>query len=186
MTTSELLDRIEVLFTRRGAEQYHGEAVSQAEHALQAAWAAEAAGCGPHLVAAALLHDVGHLLHGHGEDCAGRGVDDRHEELGGRFLARRFGPGVVEPVRLHVSAKRFLSATDPAYRTELSPASVRSLALQGGPMSAAEAEAFAKHPHAADAVALRRFDDAAKVPGLATPPFAHFRPCLEASVARPD
>ncbi|MFO0851719.1 MAG: HD domain-containing protein [Gemmataceae bacterium] len=185
MTPAELLAKIEDLFLTRGGAQYSGEAVSQLEHALQAAWAAEQADVPDHLVAAALLHDVGHLLHGHGEDCAGRGIDDRHEELGRRFLTTAFGPAVTEPIRLHVAAKRFLCATDPEYTARLSDASVLSLRLQGGPMTHAEAAEFQAHPHAADALALRRWDEAAKTPELRTPSFDHFKPYLERCLARP-
>lgn len=172
---SAVIDEIERLFRERGDAAYLGEAVSQTEHALQAAWAAEQAGAPPHLIAAALLHDVGHVLHNLPEDCADHGIDDCHEELGARFLARHFRPEVVEPVRLHVPAKRYLCATDPAYDAALSPASRLSLRLQGGPMTPAEADEFRRGPFADDAVKLRRFDELAKVPGLPTPAFGHFR-----------
>jgi phosphonate degradation associated HDIG domain protein len=182
MTPAELLDRIDRLFADRGGAEYHGEAVSQLEHALQAAHLAEAAGAPPPLVAAALLHDVGHLLHGRGEDCATQGIDDRHEDLGVRFLAAAFGPAVTEPVRLHVTAKRYLCAAEPDYLGRLSAASVRSLGLQGGPMSAAEVREFEANPHHAAALVVRRWDDAAKVVRLATPPLAYFRNYLEAAL----
>jgi phosphonate degradation associated HDIG domain protein len=151
----------------RAGDARYDEAVTQAEHMLQSAALAAARGLPPAAVAAALLHDVGHLLAG--EDAV-RDRDARHEEVGARWLARSFGPEVAEPVRLHVAAKRWLCATDPAYRGGLSPASERSLALQGGPMTPAEAEAFAALPSAAMAVALRCIDDEAKVPGLRVPP----------------
>ncbi|MBA4063924.1 MAG: metal-dependent phosphohydrolase [Isosphaera sp.] len=181
MTAETVLDTIDRLFATHGAAEYGGEAVSQLEHALQAAALAEAAAAGPDLVAAALLHDVGHLLHGGGY-AAGRGVDDRHEDLGVRFLAKAFGPAVTEPVRLHVAAKRYLTAARPGYLARLSPASIRSLALQGGPMTAAEVAGFEANPHHAAAVKLREYDDAAKAVGRATPPLAHFRRYLEAAV----
>jgi phosphonate degradation associated HDIG domain protein len=174
-----VLHTLAALFATRGGARYGGEAVSQLEHGLQAAALAERDGAGDELVAAALLHDVGHLLHPHGDDYAEHGVDDRHEELGERYLRRHFAPGVAGPVRLHVPAKRFLCAAEPGYLATLSPASVRSLALQGGPMPPAETAAFTADPHAAAAIRLRRWDDAAKVPGLPTPPFAHFLPVLE-------
>src|SRR5262249_49953725 len=110
------------LFKERGDAAYLGEPVSQTEHALQAARAAERAGAAAALVAAALLHDVGHLLHDLPEDCARAGIDDAHEERGGRWLGRHFGPDVVEPVRLHVAAKRYLCASDPTYLGRLSEA----------------------------------------------------------------
>jgi phosphonate degradation associated HDIG domain protein len=179
----DAVEQILCLFRERGRAAYLGEPVSQTEHALQAAWAAERAGAGPALVSAALLHDVGHLLHDLPEDCAGAGVDDAHEERGARWLAALFGPEVAEPVRLHVPAKRFLCATEPGYWEHLSAASRVSLRLQGGPLTAAEAAAFRQGPHAAAAVALRRWDEAAKVAGLPTPPLEHFRPYLEAALA---
>lgn len=183
MTPAELLSRVERLFAERGADEYHGEAVTQLEHALQAAHFAERDGCPAPWIAAALLHDIGHLLHTHGEGCAEQGIDDRHEELGVRFLAKAFGPEVTEPVRLHVAAKRYLCAgKHPDYPGLLSPASARSLELQGGPMTPDEARAFEANPHHAAAVKLREYDDRAKVVGLVTPPFAHFRPFLEAAL----
>jgi phosphonate degradation associated HDIG domain protein len=179
MTATELLDQIERLYAERGGAEYHGEAVTQLEHALQAADLAEGGGYPPAGIAAALLHDIGHLLHGHGEDCAARGVNDDHEDLAVRFLVAAFGPSVTEPIRLHVAAKRYLCAVEAGYVGRLSEASARSLVLQGGPMSAGEVEEFEKNPFCRAAIAVRRWDDAAKVPGLPTPPFAHFRQYLE-------
>lgn len=182
MTPAEVLERIERLFADRGGSEYHGEAVTQLEHALQAAALAEQDGRPAAWIAAALLHDIGHLLHGHGESCAIRGVDDRHEELGVRFLERGFGPDVTEPVRLHVAAKRYICGHTPSYLRELSPASARSLQLQGGPMTADEQREFERNPHAMAAVAIRTYDDRAKQVGRVTPPLAHFRPHLEAAL----
>jgi phosphonate degradation associated HDIG domain protein len=162
------LDEIIRLFETRGQRDYLGEPVSQLEHALQTAYLATAEGASDALVAAALLHDVGHLL-GPEEDPAARGIDAVHEELGGRWLAAHFGPEVTEPVRLHVAAKRYLCAVDPAYQAALSPASVRSLELQGGPMDAAHVVRFEENPYHEGAVRLRRWDDAAKISGLEVP-----------------
>lgn len=162
------------LFRERGDSQYGGEAVSQREHALQAAMFAEQAGAEPSLIAAALLHDVGHLLHVLADDAPDRGIDDRHEALAAAWLQQRFGPGVVEPVRLHVAAKRYLCAVDPQYAARLSPPSVQSLALQGGPMTPDEVQAFEAGPFFAAAVRLRRWDEAAKVVDLPTPDLEHF------------
>lgn len=170
-------------FKERGDAAYLGEPVSQTEHALHTAWAAEQAGAGGALVAAALLHDVGHLLHDLPEDCALAGIDDAHEERGARWLSQHFGPEVAEPVRLHVAAKRFLCATDPTYAGRLSEASLRSLQLQGGPFAPDEAAKFRAHPQAEAAVLLRRLDEQAKVPGLHTPDLEHFRLFLEAAHA---
>src|SRR5262245_6008207 len=134
--TSEVLE----LFRLRGASQYGGEAVTQLEHALQAATFAEQDGAPPSLVAAALLHDVGHLLHDLPNDAPDRGVDDRHESLAAAWLAERFAPSIVAPVAMHVAAKRYLCTVDRNYLAQLSQASVQSLALQGGPMTTAEVE----------------------------------------------
>ena len=183
---TQFLDRLERLFAERGAAQYGGEAVSQLEHALQAAWEAEKDGATPELVVAALLHDIGHLVADHDEDAAEKGLDDHHEELGCNFLAAQFGPAVTEPIRLHVPAKRFLCSTEPAYLNSLSTASIRSLKLQGGPMTPDEAKEFSDHPYCDGAVRLRRWDELAKAPGLATPPFSHFRTYLEMCCGQPE
>jgi [1-hydroxy-2-(trimethylamino)ethyl]phosphonate dioxygenase len=168
-------DVLIALFASRGGDGYFAENVTQAEHALQSAALAEAEHAGPALVVAALLHDVGHLIHTGGEDIAERGIDARHEAIGATYLARHFGPAVVEPVRLHVPAKRYLCAIDKSYWRDLSPASKRSLELQGGIFSPDEAEEFAGLPQAQDAVRLRRWDDQAKVVGLETKPVEAYR-----------
>jgi phosphonate degradation associated HDIG domain protein len=164
------------LFAVQGRSDYGGEAVTQWEHGCQAACLAEAAGAGAALVVAALAHDVGHLLHGLPNDAPDRGIDDVHERLGADWLAAFFPEAVVAPVRLHVPAKRYLCAVEADYLAGLSPPSLKSLGLQGGPMSAAEVTAFEAIPFSGDAVRLRRWDDQAKVSGLPTPPFEHFKP----------
>ena len=176
-----LVEEIIELFARRGEEAYHGEPVSQTEHALQAAELAEREGAPDWLVVAALLHDVGHLLDGQDEDLADRGVDGRHEETGYRWLAGIFGPDVTEPIRLHVTAKRYLCATEPTYLVGLSPASHLSLSLQGGPMEAAEIAKFESCPSWREAIRLRRWDDTAKVPELTVLGLDYYRNRLEAA-----
>lgn len=166
----ELLD----IFTGRATRRYGLSAVNQLQHALQAAALAEADSAPPATVLASLLHDVGHMIHGLGEDPAGRGIDDQHEALGAAWLSARFGPEVSEPVRLHVAAKRYLCAVEADYFGKLSSDSVRSLGLQGGPMSADEIEAFRRNPLHDEAVRLRRYDEAAKDPHAATPDFDYF------------
>lgn len=173
LTMSDIADIIDLL-RRCGDSQYGGEAVTQLEHSLQSAALAESAHASPALIAAALLHDIGHLLHNLPDDAPDLGTDDHHETSAGQYLARLFPPAVCEPVRLHVAAKRFLCATDPAYHAALSRPSQISLALQGGPMTAQEAAEFRQHPHFIDAVQLRQWDDEAKVPGLPTPTLEHF------------
>ena len=181
---TEVVDEIFRVFREYGSGAYLGEPVSMTEHMLQSAHAAEQDGAPPRLVAAALLHDYGHFIHEHDEDAAEHGIDTRHEDVAHAFLSEHFGPEIAEPIRLHVAAKRYLCATDPSYLGELSPASIHSLELQGGPYSAAEVAAFEASPHAADAVRLRRYDDAGKVAGLETPDLEHYRPVLEAAIQR--
>lgn len=152
-----------------GAAAYFGEPVTQLQHALQAAALAEAAGAPDALVVAALLHDIGHLLTNATRDSLPGGTDFHHEDAGEQWLSAHFGPAVTEPIRLHVAAKRYLCAIDPNYAASLSPASQDSLLLQGGPMTADEVSAFTATPWAAEAAALRRWDDAAKTPGLEVP-----------------
>lgn len=169
-----MVQRILTLYETRGVRLYDG-AVDQVAHALQAAVLAERAGAAEALVVAALLHDVGHLLE---EAGASADADAFHERLGARFLTAWFPPAVVAPVALHVAAKRYLVATDPTYAAQLSAASQRSLALQGGALSREEVARFESLPHADAAVRLRRWDDGAKVAGLTLPPFAAFTAML--------
>lgn len=169
------VDRILELFENGGGEAYFGEPVTQLEHALQAAALAERAGAPTALVIAALLHDIGHLLSGEPSEDTRQTHDARHEEVGNRWLAHRFGADVTEPVRLHVAAKRYLCAIDSAYAASLSRASTDSLALQGGPMSETEVRGFQVTPWAQEAAALRRWDDEAKIPGLDVPGLSHYR-----------
>jgi phosphonate degradation associated HDIG domain protein len=162
------------MFRERGGSQYGGEAVTQLEHALQAAQLAEAAGADPPLIAAALLHDIGHLLHDLPDDAPTHGVDDAHEASAARWLAGWLPAETAEPVRLHVAAKRYLCAADPGYHLRLSAPSIQSLLLQGGPMSEVEAAVFRASPFFHAAVRLRVWDETAKVPRLKTPDVDHF------------
>jgi gamma-butyrobetaine dioxygenase len=169
----DIVDEIRDLFARHGGENY-GEGVSLENHMIQTALLAQAEGAPPHLVVAALLHDVGHFLHPGAKTAHGLGQDLEHEALGAVWLSRGFGPAVTAPIALHVEAKRYLCATQPAYVDGLSAASRLSLALQGGPMSKQEAEAFASRPGAADAVRLRRWDDLGKDPARKDAGIARF------------
>jgi phosphonate degradation associated HDIG domain protein len=168
------IDDISMLFARNGHVAYSGEAVTQLEHALQSAELAWREGAHDALVTAALLHDLGHLLNRQGETPTARGIDDQHQYYAIPFLRGSFPPSVLEPIRLHVDAKRALCALEPDYFERLSADSVRSLELQGGIFSAEEAEAFAAKPFARDAMRLRRWDDAAKVRGAVTLSLEHF------------
>lgn len=171
------------MFSKRGGSLYGGEAVTQEEHALQAALLAEQSGASAELIAAALLHDIGHLLHDLPDDAPDQGVDDLHEELGERWLAGYFGKEVTEPVRLHVAAKRYLCAAEADYLAALSPTSVQSLELQGGPFTDEEQREFERLPHFRSAVELRRWDDEAKVVNLETPDVEYFLKYVEQSLS---
>ncbi len=173
------VDEIFALLESGGGEAYFGEPVTVLEHSLQAAWFVQRKGSDGALIAAALLHDVGHLLHSEGEDVAARGLDTQHEELAVAALGEHLPASVLDPIRLHVAAKRYLCFAKPEYRAALSPASQQSLALQGGPMSASEAEAFLALPHARAALVLRHADDAAKVRDLKVPEASAYRGLVE-------
>jgi len=161
------IDEIMSLFQTKGNSEYGGEKVSQLEHALQAAHLAQTQNAPPSLVVAALLHDIGHLL----EDAPGAA----HEDLGHSWLVQHFSPEVSEPVRLHVAAKRYLCATNHKYQEILSPESVRSLHVQGGPMTDAELDAFEEEVFYGQAVQLRHWDDQAKTEKLAVPGLEMYR-----------
>jgi [1-hydroxy-2-(trimethylamino)ethyl]phosphonate dioxygenase len=167
---NELID----IYTNRATDQYGLSNVNQLQHALQSAALAEEQGGDAEMIAAALLHDVGHMIHDLGQDPALEGIDDTHEELAAAWLRPHFAPAVTEPVRLHVPAKRYLCATEPDYFGKLSEDSVRSLALQGGLMSPAELKAFEALPYWREALQLRRIDDTAKDPSMVTKPFTYF------------
>jgi len=168
------LAAIRALFAARGAEQYTGEPVSHLQHALQCAMQAEQEGADDGLVTAALLHDLGHLLHDLGETPSAQGVDDVHQYRVVPFLRGLFPDAVIDAIQRHVSAKRYLCAARPKYYAALSEDSKRSLVLQGGVFSPDQAQAFLREPSASDAVRLRVWDDRAKKAGLATPDLAHF------------
>ena len=168
------LTDIELLFARFGASQYSGEPVTQLEHALQTAHLAEQSGADDALVTACLLHDLGHLLNDQGETPSLRGVDDTHQYFALPFLRGLFPDAVLDAIKLHVDAKRYLCQANAGYFAKLSDDSKRSLALQGGVFSAEQAAAFLGQSGARDAVMLRQWDDLAKQADLVTPPLAHF------------
>ncbi len=170
---------IVALYGARGAQAYFGERVSMTEHGLQAAHFAQAEGASEAMVVAALLHDIGHLLEAVPDDIEQWTLDGRHEETGARWLSRHFGVSVSEPVRLHVPAKRYLCATDAGYFARLSSASVHTLKLQGGPMSAPEVAQFEAQTFWRQAVRLRHWDDQGKVAGLKTLPLQAHAPLIE-------
>lgn len=177
-----LVERIETLFERHGrdaARSSRAHPLTPLEHALQCAHLAEWMQADDALVAAALLHDIGHLV---AMDRGGAGFGaarQPHERAAVDFLGPDLGAGVLEPIALHVQARRYLAGIDPAYQRTLSGRSLRSLERRGGPMPPAEREAFALHPYASQAIALRRCDDLACCPGKPTPPLARYLRVLD-------
>lgn len=169
-----------------GGERYGGEDVTQLAHALQCATLARQSGASDSLIAAALLHDIGHLVNPLDEDAARRGIDGAHESVGASYLSRWFGPAVTAPIAQHVAAKRYLCHAEEGYFECLSEESVFSLGVQGGPFDAAAATAFLARPYAQDAVALRRWDEAAKDPEMRTPGLEDFRPVLARAERRTE
>ncbi|MFL6601734.1 MAG: HD domain-containing protein [Steroidobacteraceae bacterium] len=174
-----IAEHIFAIFQRRGSGAYFGEHVSMSEHALQAAYFARQESAPEVLVLAALLHDIGHLIEAAPDELAEWTSDARHEEIGARWLSRRFAAEVSEPVRLHVPAKRYLCATDPGYVAMLSQASVVTLKLQGGPMGRSEVLRFETERYHPQALRVRRWDDQGKVSGLKTPGLAEYRGLIE-------
>lgn len=173
-----LADLLE-LFERPLARSRYNESVTQLEHALQCAHLARLDGAADALIAAALLHDIGHLLTVEDEEGGHRPAEDRrHETAGALYLGRWFGPEVTRPVALHVAAKRYLCAVEAQYFAALSPGSVHSLALQGGPMSDAQCDAFRSANGWDGALALRRWDDRAKRPGATVPSLSSYHGLL--------
>lgn len=183
MTPLDSVDDLLALFARRGGEHY-GEAVSQTDHARQCAALAVADGQADAMVAAALLHDIGHLLDLDGDLTYDESlaIDQRHDAIGAAALCELFGPDVTRPIALHVTAKRWRCSVEPTTLDHLSPASKASLVLQGGPLDDEERRLFEADRHFDDAVRLRNYDDAGKVEGLDIPEFAAYEPLLRSLV----
>ena len=170
------------VFETNGGSMYGGEAVTQLEHALQCAELARKHNASNELITASLLHDIGHLLHDLPDDASDKGIDDMHELLGEKYLTKHFKLGAVEPVKLHVQAKRYLCATAPGYLETLSTPSKISLEFQGGVMDKEEVALFEKNEFYKEAVDLRRWDDLAKDPNLVSPSIASFTNTIESSL----
>jgi len=178
LTRETIVPFLEEIVDRRGAESYLGEAVTMAEHMLQAASLAEQEGAADELVAAALLHDIGHFTTEFGPYSPADTIDNHHDRAGARILAPFFPPVVTECTRLHVAAKRYLCATDPGYLGSLSTASVHSLSLQGGAMNPVEVAAFEQNPFHREAVRVRIWDDRGKIAGRMTKRFRDYTELL--------
>ena len=172
------------IFERRGSEEYLGEPVSMGEHMLQGAAIAEQNGQPQEIIVGALLHDIGHFTSEFGTFTMDDTEDRHHEDAGAEVLERFFPTVITDCVRYHVAAKRYLCATRPDYFRRLSEASVHSLKLQGGPMSAVEVADFEKNPNLKEIVAVRYLDDAGKRAGMVTPDYWHFAPMVQRMVDR--
>ena len=181
-TKNDIITDILQLFNEKGHSEYGGEAVTQLEHALQTATLARENNASDQLITAALLHDIGHLLHDLPNDAPLKGIDDVHENKAAVFLRKYFPEAVTEPVRLHVMAKRYLSSTEETYYSLLSEPSKQSLVLQGGLMSSIEVSSFEQNPFFSDAVKLRKWDDQAKVQELTTAPVEDFETNIAVSL----
>lgn len=179
LTRDNIVDFILDLFARRGAEEYMGEPVSMAQHMEQSAACAAADGASDELVIASLLHDIGHFVGDFPVEALENGIDNWHEDAGANFLAPYFSKAVTEPIRLHVAAKKYLCAVDVEYIKRLSDASISSLNVQGGPMTAEEVKTFESNPHHQAAVKTRYYDDDGKVSGLDIRPIADYRSQIE-------
>lgn len=170
------------LFETNGGSMYGGEAVTQLEHALQCAELARKHNASNELITASLLHDIGHLLHDLPDDASDKGIDDMHELLGEKYLTKHFKLGAVQPVKLHVQAKRYLCSTEPGYLETLSTPSKISLEFQGGLMDKDEVALFEKNEFYKEAVNLRRWDDLAKDPNFVSPSIETFTNAIESSL----
>ena len=185
-----MADRLLDAMARSASRLYGGEAVSELEHALQCAELARSAGADEELQLACLLHDVGRyavdqsLVFDTTEPTRAGPRARGHHEVGAELIAPWVSERVAWCVRIHADAKRYLCATEPGYFGRLSAASRHTLQLQGGVMTAAEVARLAIHPWLPDAVALRRWDDSAKVVGKTTRPLDAWAPLIRHCFAR--
>lgn len=179
LTPATIVAFLADIFDRRGSEEYLGEPVTMAEHMLQGAYLAEKHGEAEIIIVATLLHDIGHFTSEFGTFSMEDMQDKHHEEAGAAVLERFFPSLVIDCVRYHVAAKRYICAIDPGYFGQLSTASIHSLKLQGGPMTPDEVGEFERNPNVAEIVRVRHLDDAGKIADLATPDFAHYAPMVQ-------
>ena len=186
LTRNNIVEHLSDIFEHCGAEEYLGEPVTMAQHMLQGASLAVQQGMSDAVVAGALLHDIGHFTSEFGTFAMTDTHDRQHEVFGAKVLTPFFPEKVTQCVRHHVSAKRYLCATQPDYFDKLSPASVHSLLLQGGPMSNEEVAEFAANPHLEDIIQIRLLDDAGKVADMETYDFTYFKSMLQTLVDQHD
>ena len=177
----DAIGQIEDLFKHKGHQAY-GENVTELQHALQSAHLAKTDDGPDYLIVAALLHDIGHLLHELPEDVAEQGIDAHHEQIGEKWLKKWFGPEISQPVGLHVTAKRYQCTVNPDYLAQLSPASLKSFILQGDKMNGDEVSPFEKNPFFKNALQLRTWDDNAKDSEMETPSLEHYLPLVQVAL----
>ena len=193
ISSTAFIDLLSDLFYRGRSVAYGKGEVSMCGHMLQTAELAAEAGAAPPLLVACLLHDIGHFgtdyplyfddeSHSHMQTAS---QDLHHEEAGASMLTPFFEPDVIEPIRLHVAAKRYLCATDPEYAVQLSTTTYHTLGLQGGIMDDQKVEAFLGLPYSSDAVQLRRWDDAAMTTNRSVPGLEHYMDLLEKLLIQP-
>ena len=179
LNRSNIVAFLEDIFERRGGEEYLGEPVTMAEHMLQGATIAEQNGEPEIIVVSALLHDIGHFTSEFGMFSMEDTKDRLHEDAGAKVLQNFFPQLVIDCVRYHVAAKRYLCATRPSYFYKLSEASVHSLNLQGGPMCDDEVREFEKNPYLKDILKVQYLDEAGKREDMNIPSFSHFAPMVQ-------
>ncbi|WP_170391248.1 (R)-1-hydroxy-2-trimethylaminoethylphosphonate oxygenase [Ruegeria arenilitoris] len=184
LTRDNIVAFIADIFDRRGGEEYLGEPVTMAQHMLQGATIAEQNGMPEEIIVGALLHDIGHFTSEFGTYHPDDTVDRHHEDAGAEVLERFFPSVITDCCRYHVAAKRYLCATRPEYFNRLSAASIHTLDLQGGPMSAEEVAAFEANPNLKEIIQVRYLDEAGKRPDMDTHGFDHFAPMVQRMVDR--
>lgn len=184
LTRDTIVPFLADIFERRGGEEYLGEPVTMAQHMLQGATMAEAQGLEEDVIVAALLHDIGHFTSEFGTYHPDDTEDRHHEDAGAEVLSEFFPSVVIDCVKYHVAAKRYLCATRPDYFNRLSDASIHTLSLQGGPMDPDEVAAFEANPNLQKIIQVRYLDEAGKRPDMDTPSFSHFAQMVQRVVDR--
>lgn len=182
LNATNIVDFIGSIFEKRGDEEYLGEPVTMGQHMLQGATMAEKSREPDEIIIGTLLHDIGHFTSEFGTFSMEDTEDRYHEDAGAAVLEQFFPKIITDCCRHHVSAKRYLCATNPEYFQKLSTASIHSLNLQGGPMSEAEIKDFEKNPNLKKILKVRLYDDAGKIPDMITPSFWHFAPLVQKMV----
>lgn len=177
MTSAEIAEQILDAFETCGHLDY-GEDISMREHMLQTACLAERNGEHDRVVVAALLHDYGHLICNMPNNIFAEGVDNFHQEIGAEALKEWFGNDIVDAVRLHVDAKRYLCAVNPDYFEKLSDSSITTLEIQGGPMNGQEVLEFRSSKGHETATRIRVYDDMGKLPDMQRPGLDYYIPMI--------